>query len=40
MDEPLLALADRLWQAAFLLCDDARNLTGTALLVDGGSHEA
>lgn len=26
--------------AAFLLSDDARNLTGTALLVDGGAHEA
>jgi 3-oxoacyl-[acyl-carrier protein] reductase len=26
--------------AAFLLSDDARNLTGTALLVDGGGHEA
>jgi NAD(P)-dependent dehydrogenase (short-subunit alcohol dehydrogenase family) len=26
--------------AAFLLSDDARNLTGTALLIDGGAHEA
>jgi NAD(P)-dependent dehydrogenase (short-subunit alcohol dehydrogenase family) len=26
--------------AAFLLSDDAANLTGTALLVDGGAHEA
>jgi NAD(P)-dependent dehydrogenase (short-subunit alcohol dehydrogenase family) len=26
--------------AAFLLSDDARNVTGTALLVDGGAHEA
>ncbi|MBN8492577.1 MAG: glucose 1-dehydrogenase [Burkholderiales bacterium] len=26
--------------AAFLISDDARNLTGTALLVDGGAHEA
>ncbi|GAB4040693.1 MAG: 3-oxoacyl-ACP reductase [Rubrivivax sp.] len=26
--------------AAFLLSDDALNLTGTALLVDGGAHEA
>jgi NAD(P)-dependent dehydrogenase (short-subunit alcohol dehydrogenase family) len=26
--------------AAFLLSDDARNLTGTALLVDAGAHEA
>lgn len=26
--------------ASFLLSNDARNLTGTALLVDGGAHEA
>jgi NAD(P)-dependent dehydrogenase (short-subunit alcohol dehydrogenase family) len=26
--------------AAFLVSDDAHNLTGTALLVDGGAHEA
>lgn len=26
--------------AAFLMSDDARNITGSALLVDGGSHEA
>lgn len=36
----LVSPEDVAGSAAFLISDDARNLTGTALLVDGGAHEA